>query len=102
MLARMGCAPAAKARLGPVHEDDPTWELSELRTSWGTTVPVCYIIVTVQGLRVRVSDEDYMTVRWEENVGPLDFSRTLKNTRENYGQSSVASSTAASSGNEMW
>ena len=89
------------------HEDDPTWELSELRTSLGTTVPVCSAddtdtIVTVQGLRVRVLDEDYMTVCWEKSVWPSAFSRTLKNARKNYGQSSVASSTAASSRNELW
>ena len=34
-------------------------------------------VVEVQGQRVRILDEDYLSVCWDENLGPLPFADAL-------------------------
>ncbi len=55
---------------------DDHFELTHLRTSWGTTVPMnpesnMDFIITVDGKDIRVLDPDYLTFEWPDVVPPL-------------------------------
>ena len=57
------------------HIDDPDFELTELRTTWGTTVPVSDddgldLVFSVNGRHVR-ADPDLLKFEWVESVRPL-------------------------------
>ena len=78
------------------HADDPDWVLSELRTSWGTTVSVEQdsdeFVIEVDGVQVRVLDEDYLSLCWNENVAELPTARATSQLSKSASSSTIAPS----------
>jgi hypothetical protein len=91
--------------LEAAHMNDPDWELTELRTTWGSLVPVDApnskdTVICVYDQRIRVLDEDYLTLCWDEAIGPLPPVPRLRQSKKLEKPGLAVCSTAASSGDE--
>ena len=86
------------------HDHDSDFKLTEMRTTWGTTVPVdtadIETVFCVGGRYIRATDPDYLKFEWVEGVQPLRDKSAHAIRESRHATAARDDSTAASSDGE--